>query len=254
MPVRSSISSVPRCTQVPDRSGTQTPCSPEWWNEVYSDRTSPPSWPASWRSSSGSPCSARNERTSSSTSSLAFFVLYPSSSLSSCSTESGRDSAADRSFDKWPLSCGRTVTDRSGSFFCSSRTGIEWWILWVFCYLDLGFLISCDWFCDLFDFVSPPKCQAPSWFISVDFQLYVVHFFTIQYLVQKPKFGLLLAFGQMFVMTLYSAQDIFFNDLEPYFNTINVYLWVFTEYYSVWWHLDALPGNLPKTQTSSFLP
>lgn len=72
--------------------------------------------------------------------------------------------------------------------------------------------------------LSPPKCQVPSWFISVDFQLYVVHFFTIQYLVQKPKFGLLLAFGQMLVMTLYSAQDIFFNDLEPYFNTINVYL------------------------------
>lgn len=67
-------------------------------------------------------------------------------------------------------------------------------------------------------------CQVPSWFISVDFQLYVVHYFIIKYLIQKPKLGLALAFIQMICVTIYSAQDVFLNDLEPYFNAFNVYL------------------------------
>lgn len=89
---------------------------------------------------------------------------------------------------------------------------------------------NCDRsFWKLFAFISNQDrvfdiCQMPSWFIAVDVQLYILHYWTIKYLVQKPRFGLCLAFLQMICMSVYSSLDIYFNDLEPYFNSFNVYL------------------------------
>lgn len=51
-------------------------------------------------------------------------------------------------------------------------------------------------------------CSISTWYQSAEFQCYLFNFFTIYYLVKKPKLGFSLAFIQMIAVSIFT---IYYN-------------------------------------------
>lgn len=67
-------------------------------------------------------------------------------------------------------------------------------------------------------------CIIPAWYLSADFQIYFLNYFVIYYLVKRPKFGFLLAIGQMIVVSIFNLIFIHRNNIPIIFNVFSIYV------------------------------
>lgn len=60
------------------------------------------------------------------------------------------------------------------------------------------------------------QCLPVTWYLSVDFQLYLIHYITIYYLYKKPKVGLWIAAIKIVLSCLYIFIFTYFSYLPGY--------------------------------------
>ena len=67
-------------------------------------------------------------------------------------------------------------------------------------------------------------CLPQTWYLSVDFQLYLLHYPTIYYLYKNQLVGLLIAGLQIFSSCFYIFWSTYFNHLPGYLRVNEVNL------------------------------
>ena len=65
-------------------------------------------------------------------------------------------------------------------------------------------------------------CIIPAWFLSADFQVYLLNYFVIYYLITRPKLGFLIAFVQSAVISVFTLYHVHSNKIVYFFNFFNL--------------------------------
>lgn len=60
-------------------------------------------------------------------------------------------------------------------------------------------------------------CFLPTWYLSADFQLYLINYFLLHLLVKKPKIGLILAAVEMSICSLFIIFYDYFKNIPYYY-------------------------------------
>lgn len=59
-------------------------------------------------------------------------------------------------------------------------------------------------------------CLFPTWHLTVDMQIYVLSFFILKLMSIKPMYGILLAFGFMFIGMVYNGLIVYILQIAPF--------------------------------------
>lgn len=79
-------------------------------------------------------------------------------------------------------------------------------------------------------------CIIPAWYLSSDFQIYILNYFVIYYLIMKPKLGFTLAFIQCCVVSAFNLFFIHHNNIPVIFNFFTMHIYDGSTFEDLYFH------------------